>query len=96
MSPSLFNLYAEKLLEEALRDTPGIQVGEENVKNLKYADDQAVLATSERALQVMIDNINEAGKRFGFWNEDKCGKDASYEDWEKRKKNKSNTKRTET
>ncbi|KAI5742530.1 hypothetical protein M8J77_008273 [Diaphorina citri] len=66
MSPSLFNLYAEKLLEEALRDTPGIQVGEENVKNLKYADDQAVLATSERALQVMIDNINEAGKRFGM------------------------------
>ncbi|KAI5746408.1 hypothetical protein M8J77_003278 [Diaphorina citri] len=66
MSPSPFNLYAEKLLEEALRDTPGIQVGEENVKNLKYADDQAVLATSERALQVMIDNINEAGKRFGM------------------------------
>uniref|UniRef100_A0A8D8R6E3 Craniofacial development protein 2 n=1 Tax=Cacopsylla melanoneura TaxID=428564 RepID=A0A8D8R6E3_9HEMI len=66
MSPSLFNLYAEKLLEEALRDTPGIQVGEEHVKNLKYADDQAVLAKSERALQDMIDNINEAGKRFGM------------------------------
>lgn len=66
MSPSLFNLYAEKLLEEALRDTPGIQVGEKHVKNLKYADDQAVLAKSERALQDMIDNINEAGKRFGM------------------------------
>ena len=67
MSPSIFiNLYAEKLLEEALRNTPGTQVDEEHVKNLKYADDQGVLAKSERALQDMIDNINEAGKRFNM------------------------------
>ncbi|KAL1446126.1 hypothetical protein WDU94_014018 [Cyamophila willieti] len=66
MSPALFNLYAEKLLEEALKITPGIKIGEENLKNIKYADDQAVLAESERALQIMIDNINEAGKRYGM------------------------------
>uniref|UniRef100_A0A8D8TDU0 Craniofacial development protein 2 n=1 Tax=Cacopsylla melanoneura TaxID=428564 RepID=A0A8D8TDU0_9HEMI len=66
MSPALFNLYAEKLLEEALNNTPGIKIGEENLKNIKYADDQAVLAESERALQIMIDNINEAGRRYGM------------------------------
>lgn len=67
MSPSsLFNLYAEKLLEEALKNTPDIKVGKENVKTLKYADDQAVLAKSERELQSMIDNINVAGKRYGM------------------------------
>jgi hypothetical protein len=44
MSPALFNLYAEKLLEEALNNIPEIKIGEENLKNIKYADDQAILA----------------------------------------------------
>lgn len=66
MSPALFNLYAEKLLEEALANTEGIKIGNENMRNIKYADDQAVVADSILKLQNMVENINEAGKRFGM------------------------------
>uniref|UniRef100_A0A8D8UAM4 Craniofacial development protein 2 n=1 Tax=Cacopsylla melanoneura TaxID=428564 RepID=A0A8D8UAM4_9HEMI len=66
MSPALFNLYAEKLLEEALINERGIVVGNENLKNIKYADDQAVLAESIVDLQRMVENIKEAGKKYGM------------------------------
>ncbi|KAI5743600.1 hypothetical protein M8J77_020048 [Diaphorina citri] len=66
MSPALFNLYAEKLLEEALENSPGVRVGNEKIKNIKYADDQAVLAESEEELQRMLVNIHEAGIRYGM------------------------------
>uniref|UniRef100_A0A8D8VL57 Reverse transcriptase domain-containing protein n=1 Tax=Cacopsylla melanoneura TaxID=428564 RepID=A0A8D8VL57_9HEMI len=61
MSPALFNLYAEKLLEEALKDCKGIAVGDEKVMNIKYADDQAVMADNEKDLQEMVLKISEAG-----------------------------------
>ncbi|KAI5738445.1 hypothetical protein M8J77_007179 [Diaphorina citri] len=66
MSPALFNMYAEKLMEEALGESPGVKVGEERVKSIKYADDQAVLAESEEELQRMMLNIQEAGARYGM------------------------------
>ncbi|KAI5728388.1 hypothetical protein M8J77_014772 [Diaphorina citri] len=66
MSPALFNLYAEKLLEEALENSPGVRVGNEKIKNIKYADDQAVLAESEEELQRMLVNIHETGIRYGM------------------------------
>ncbi|KAI5717433.1 hypothetical protein M8J77_005795 [Diaphorina citri] len=66
MSPALFNLYAEKLLDEALATTTGIKIGNGNLKNIKYADDQAVLAESEGELQRMIENISETGKQYGM------------------------------
>lgn len=66
MSPVLFNLYAEKLLEEALETSAGVKVGDHKIKNIKYADDQAVLAESEEELQSMLINIHEAGIRYGM------------------------------
>ncbi|KAI5744232.1 hypothetical protein M8J76_000387 [Diaphorina citri] len=66
MSPALFNMYAEKLMEEALGESPGVKVGEERIKSIKYADDQAVLAESEEELQRMMLNIQEAGARYGM------------------------------
>ncbi|KAI5715694.1 hypothetical protein M8J77_020891 [Diaphorina citri] len=66
MSPALFNLYAERLLEEALNNTPGVNIGNDRIKNIKYADDQAVLAESEMELKTMVESICEAGKRYGM------------------------------
>uniref|UniRef100_A0A8D8SEP2 Craniofacial development protein 2 n=1 Tax=Cacopsylla melanoneura TaxID=428564 RepID=A0A8D8SEP2_9HEMI len=66
MSPVLFNLYAEKLMEEALEQSSGVSVGSEKIKSIKYADDQAVLAESEEDLQRMMENIHNAGIRYGM------------------------------
>ncbi|XP_026678678.1 uncharacterized protein LOC113467000 [Diaphorina citri] len=65
MSPTLFNLYAEKLLDEALASTTGIKIGNGNINNIKYADDQAVLMESEGELERMIEDISETGKQYG-------------------------------
>lgn len=66
MSPVLFNLYAEKLMEEALEQSSGVSVGSEKIKSIKYADDQAVLAESEVDLQRMMENIHNAGIKYGM------------------------------
>lgn len=58
--------YAEKLLEEALANTSGVKVGNEILKKIKHADIQAVLAEWKRDLQIMADNIWEAGIKYGM------------------------------
>ena len=37
--------------------TPGCVVGGENVNNLRYADDTALIAESEEKLQALVDNV---------------------------------------
>ena len=49
LSLKLFNLYTEKIFNES-DELPGCFVGGENLNNLRYADDTALLAESESAL----------------------------------------------
>ena len=42
-SPSLFNLYTEKIFRE-IEDMEGVNVGGHNINNLRYADDTSLLA----------------------------------------------------
>ena len=56
LSPTLLNIYAEKLTEKVLAEARGIVVGEERIYTIKYADDQAVLAESETEIHLMIDS----------------------------------------
>ena len=63
MSPGLFNLYSERRSRE-LEAMPGFVVGENNIKNLRYADDTVLIATSEVQLQVLVDKVAlESAKR---------------------------------
>ena len=48
-----FNLYTEKIFNES-DELPGCVVCGENVNNLRNADDTALLAESESALQIII------------------------------------------
>lgn len=66
MSPTLFNLYAEVIMNEALDDTRGIVIGGEQIKSIKYADDQAVMAQTEEELQIMLERISRAGQDHGM------------------------------
>ena len=47
LSPLLFNIYSEAMLRDALRSViEGIQVGGHPIKTVRFADDQAILASS--------------------------------------------------
>ena len=49
-----FQLYTEKIFNES-DELPGFVVGGENLNNLRYADDTALLTESESALQNIVD-----------------------------------------
>ena len=66
LSPCLFNLYADKLLAEALEGIGGIKVGGESIKAIKYADDQAIIAENEEELQKMLERIVKTSEDYGM------------------------------
>jgi len=44
----------------------GISVGSARVSLIRYADDKAVVASSQRGLQYMMDSINEVSKEYNM------------------------------
>ena len=67
LSPKLFNLYTEKIFKES-DELPGCVVGGENLNDLRYANDTALLAESESALQAIVDVVrhNSEEKRLSM------------------------------
>src|SRR6218665_1510786 len=58
LSPLLFNIYIEELVREAVEDVEeGIKVGGRWIKALRFAfaNDQAMVAKSQKGLQAMMD-----------------------------------------
>ena len=53
-----FNLYTQQIFNES-DELPGCVVGGENLNNLRYADDTALLAESEIALQDIMDVVRQ-------------------------------------
>ena len=53
LSPCLFNLYAEHLMQNARLDETqaGIKIARRNINNLRYADDTMLMAESEEELK---------------------------------------------
>ncbi len=67
MSPTLFNYAIDFVLERALRDSQGVQVGENlYLTDLTYADDIALLGDSAEAVQDALDNIDRFAKVVGL------------------------------
>ena len=56
LSPSLFNLYAEYLMQNARVDEAqaGIKIARRNINNLRYADDTTLMAESEEELKSLL------------------------------------------
>ena len=52
LSPCLFNLYAEYIMQNARLDEAyaGIKITGRNINNLRYADDTTLIAESEEEL----------------------------------------------
>ena len=67
ISPLLFSIYAEAMMAEALEEVKeGIRVGGELLKDVRFADDQGMIASSNDGLQRLIDSLNRAAGRYNM------------------------------
>jgi hypothetical protein len=67
MSPTLFNLYSEVIMRQALDGWKGgFCVGGQKISDLRYADDVVLIATSEEQLQQLVDRVATVSAAFGL------------------------------
>src|SRR6478609_3078551 len=65
LSPLLFSICVEMMMKEALENVEeGIRVGGEIIKDVKYADDQGMVANPEAGLQSLMDSLNTTAKYY--------------------------------
>ena len=65
LSPLLFSIYAEMMMIEAMEDIEeGVKVGGQLVKDVKFADDQGMVASSEQGLQRLMDGLTTTAKKY--------------------------------
>jgi endonuclease/exonuclease/phosphatase family metal-dependent hydrolase len=65
LSPLLFSLYAEMMMIEAMENIEeGVRVGGQLVKDVRFADDQGMVASTEAGLQRLMDGLVSTAKRY--------------------------------
>ena len=67
MSPSLFNFYAEYIMQNARLDEAqaGIKISRRNINNLSYADDTILMAESEEEIASWM-KVKEESEKTGL------------------------------
>ena len=65
LSPYLFNLYAEYIMQNARWDKAqaGIKTAGRNINNLRYADDTTLTAESEEELKSLLMKVKEESEK---------------------------------
>ena len=68
LSPCLFNLYAEYIMRNTgLEETQaGIKIARRNINNLRYADDNTLMAESEEELKSLLMKVKEETEKVGL------------------------------
>ena len=68
LSPYLFNLYAEYIMQNARLDEAqaGIKIAGRNINNLRYADDSTLMAESEEELKSLLMKVKEESEKAGL------------------------------
>ena len=66
LSPCLFNLYAEYIMQNARLDEAqaGIKIAWRNINNLRYADDTTLMAECQEELKSLLMKVKEKGEKF--------------------------------
>ena len=61
LSPCLFNLYAEYIIQNAGLDEAqaGIKIARRNINNLRYADDTTLMEESKEELKNLLMKVKE-------------------------------------
>ena len=65
LSPCLFNLYEEYIMQNARLDESqaGIKIVRRNINNLRYADDTPLMAESDEELKSLLMRVKEQRKK---------------------------------
>ena len=68
LSPCLFNLYAEYIMQNARLDEvqTGIKIAGRNINNLRYADDTTLMEESKEELNSLLINVKEESEKAGL------------------------------
>ena len=68
LSPCLFNLYAEDIMQNAGLDEAQavIKIVERNINNLRYVDDTTLVVESEEELKSLLIKVNEGSENTGL------------------------------
>ena len=68
LSLCLFNLYAEYIMQNAGLDEAqaGIKIAGRNINNLRYADDNTLVAESEKELKSILMKVKEESEKVGL------------------------------
>ena len=68
LSPCLFNLYAEYIMQNARLDEAqtGIKIAGRNINNIRYADDTNLMAENEEELKSLLMKMKEDSETVGL------------------------------
>ena len=68
LSPCLFNLYAEYIMQNARLDEAqaGIKIAGRNTNNLRYADDTTLMVESEEEPKSLLMKVKEESEKVGL------------------------------
>ena len=68
LSPCLFNLYAEYIMQNARLDESqaGIKIAGRNINNIRYAGDTTLMAESEEKLKSLLIMVKEESEKAGL------------------------------
>ena len=68
LSPCLFNLYAEYIMQNARLDEAkaGINIARWNINNLRYADDTNFMAESKEEIKSLLMKVKEESEKAGL------------------------------
>ena len=68
LSPCLFNFYAEYIMRNAgLEESQAeIKIAWRNINNLRYADDNTLMAKSEEELKSLLRKVKEESEKVGL------------------------------
>ena len=68
LSPCLFNIYAEYIMQNAGLDeaTAGVKLARRSISNLRYADDTTLTAQSEEELKSLLMRVKEESEKAGL------------------------------
>ena len=68
LSPCLFNLYAEYIMQNAGLDEAqaGIKIAGRNINNLSYTDDTTLMTESEEELKSLLMKVKEESEKIGL------------------------------
>ena len=68
LPPCLFNVYSEYIMRNARLDEvqAGIKITGRSINNLRYADDNTLMAESEEELKCLLMKVKEESEKVGF------------------------------